>query len=122
MYFLFLFLFFPYQFLQSNSFSSFRSSLSNQFSILLVCHFLMKVKKRYFTFVLDKCLYVDFSRLSLKKISRINIYPLSENTLAVFPFSLPVGRITSDFLRFALQKKRECRNTPFLLLSTIYKW
>lgn len=58
--------------------------------------------------MIDKCLYVDFSRLSLKKISRINIYPLSENPLGGFPFSLPVGRTTSDCLRYRIaDKKRE---------------
>ena len=107
MYFLFLFLFFPYQFLQSNSFSSFRSSLSNQFSILLVCHFLMKVKKRYFTFVLDKCLYVDFSRLSLKKIVRINIYPLIKTLWPDFSFApCRTNHVRLSALRIA-DKKRE---------------
>lgn len=63
--------------------------------------------------MIDKCLYVDFSRLSLKKILRINIYPLSENPLGGFPFSLPVGRTTSDCLRYRIaDKKRELALSP----------
>lgn len=69
-------------------------------------------KKNNSLFLIDKCLYVDFSRLSLKKISRINIYSLIEKALGAFPLSLP-----SDELR-PIVCASHCRQKRELTLST----